>query len=424
MYTTNQMCDASGSNLMMNPMMNQMMMQQQQILQMMQQQSQMQEMQMKMMTMMNNEDEESTKEQRKDKSKKKKQKRGAAQQPPQRSGDTTVNQLVDQAQNLRAAEQQIDPDEPFQPLYMEEWSEKNEYELLKISNRYLAVKNNALAFECLEFTAKKYKNPLAHYYLGICYRRGIGVLKDKRLARKWFEKASGQELAEAQCAVAIIDFYEGSYIHSPGICNYDNVSSLLRKAIQQNYEPAIIIMDTINRVGPNPHQLSAPPQRLEETMNFVNDSQLLQSLAKHRATIYEPEQSQIKMNKKRRLTKAYARSIYTPDLNTDHQKYIDALHIELYTRKIKLKIDNGKTYACKADIEGFVEELFMVRLVKKNASRYGDKIRSYITSTKKYPEDKSHFENLQAFEEHQRSLVAEREQNNGSTQLYRGLGVI
>jgi len=390
---------------------------------MMQQQTQMQEMQMKMMTMMNNEDEESTMEQKKDKSKNKKQKRGAAQQPTQRSGDTTVNQLVDQAQNLRAAERQIGPKVDQDP-YIEAWADKNEYELLKIINRYLEVKNSALAFECLEFTAKKYKNPLAHYYLGICCRRGIGVLKDKKLARKWFEKASGQELAEAQCAVAIIDFYEGSYIHSPGICNFDNVSRLLKKAIQQNYEPAIIIMDTINMVGPNPHQLSAPPQRLEETMNFVNDSQLLQSLAKHRATIYEPEKSQIKMNKQRRLTKAYRGSTYTPDLHPDHQTYIDALHRELYTRKIKLKMENGKIYACKADIEGFVEELFMVRLTKKNGSRYGDKIRSYITSTKKYPEDKSHFNNLEAFEEHQRRLVAEREKNNGTTQVYGGLGVI
>ena len=284
MYGTDHTCDASGSNPMMNPMMNQMMMQQQQILQMMQQQSQMQEMQMKMMTMMNNEDEESTKERRKDKSKNKKQKRGAAQQPTKRSGDTKVNQLVDQAQNLKAAEQQIDPDAPFQPPYIEAWGDKNEYELLKISNRYLAVKNNALAFECLEFTAKKYKNPLAHYYLGICCRRGIGVLKDKRLARKWFEKASEQELAEAQCALAIINFYEGPYID--GKCNFDSVSSLVKKAIQQKYEPAIIIMDTIKRIVPAcSSPPCSPPPQLEETINFVNDSQLLPSLAKHRITI-------------------------------------------------------------------------------------------------------------------------------------------
>ena len=128
---------------------------------------------------------------------------------------------------------------------------------------------------------------------------------------------------------------------------------LVKKAIQQKYEPAIIIMDTIKRIVPAcSSPPCSPPPQLEETINFVNDSQLLPSLAKHRITIYESEESQTVFNKQRRKKRTYKDSAYTPDLNPYHKIFIDALFTECYTRKIKLKLDREEQKASKSDIEG------------------------------------------------------------------------
>ena len=61
-------------------------------------------------------------------------------------------------------------------------------------------KNNDRAFS-LFLSAAEAGNDKAQYFLGVCYRSGVGTEKDKFRAAQWFWKAYGQENRDAENAL-------------------------------------------------------------------------------------------------------------------------------------------------------------------------------------------------------------------------------
>jgi TPR repeat protein len=81
--------------------------------------------------------------------------------------------------------------------------------------------------------AAEQKQPKAQLYLGICYRKGVGVKRDDELGVRWIRKAADQNVPKAQ-------FYVGTY-YADGIVYEKNPAEALKwfkLAAEQDYAEA------------------------------------------------------------------------------------------------------------------------------------------------------------------------------------------